>query len=122
MRFPPKYFSLFSPSDDGSILYSNLRVDLAIASPSISKMWKPPFLLSISFVFRTVWGASWIVPGAVWYDTAGQKIDAHGGGVVRRGSTWYWVGYSASDSEWFVFKTGEEGVSARKVKEERAKN
>ncbi|KAK8006308.1 hypothetical protein PG991_012605 [Apiospora marii] len=62
-------------------------------------MWKPILILYTSFVFRTVWGASWIVPGAVWYDTAGQKIDAHGGGVVQRGSTWYWIGYSASDNQ-----------------------
>ncbi|KAK8133839.1 family 43 glycoside hydrolase [Apiospora sp. TS-2023a] len=62
-------------------------------------MWKSLFLLSISLVFRPAPGASWIVPGAVWYDTAGQKIDAHGGGVVQRGSTWYWIGYSASDNQ-----------------------
>lgn len=42
---------------------------------------------------------SWIVPGAVWYDTAGNKIDAHGGGIVQRESTFYWVGQSAASSE-----------------------
>ncbi|KAK7980512.1 hypothetical protein PG989_012969 [Apiospora arundinis] len=60
---------------------------------------KSSLLLSASTVLHTVWGASWIVPGAVWYDTKGNKIDAHGGGVVQRGSTWYWIGYSASDSQ-----------------------
>ncbi|KAK8087103.1 galactan 1-3-beta-galactosidase [Apiospora phragmitis] len=60
---------------------------------------KPLIFLSASIVFRTVWGASWVVPGAVWYDIAGKKIDAHGGAVVQRGSTWFWVGYSASDNQ-----------------------
>ncbi|KAI1379705.1 carbohydrate-binding module family 35 protein [Hypoxylon crocopeplum] len=44
-----------------------------------------------------VLGASWIAPGAVWYDTNGNKIDAHGGGVVKRGDTFYWVGHAASN-------------------------
>jgi len=43
-----------------------------------------------------VLGASWIAPGAVWYDTDGNKIDAHGGGVVLRGDTYYWVGHGVS--------------------------
>ena len=42
--------------------------------------------------------ASWIVPGAVWTSTSGTKIDAHGGGIVQRGDTFYWVGQSASHS------------------------
>jgi hypothetical protein len=44
-------------------------------------------------------GASWIAPGAVWYDTDGNKIDAHGGGVVQRGDTFYWVGHGVSSTE-----------------------
>ncbi|KAI2617116.1 carbohydrate-binding module family 35 protein [Hypoxylon sp. NC1633] len=44
-----------------------------------------------------VLGASWIAPGAVWYDTAGTKIDAHGGGVVKRGDTFYWIGHAAAN-------------------------
>lgn len=42
---------------------------------------------------------SWIAPGAVWYDTDGKKIDAHGGGIVQRGDTFYWVGHSAGNSK-----------------------
>lgn len=53
------------------------------------------FLAAVSGVH----GASWIAPGAVWYDTAGAKIDAHGGGIVKVGNTFYWVGQSASNSE-----------------------
>lgn len=33
-----------------------------------------------------------IQPGAVWLDTAGKPIQAHGGGVLRSGRYWYWFG------------------------------
>ncbi|KAF2110719.1 Arabinanase/levansucrase/invertase [Lophiotrema nucula] len=42
---------------------------------------------------------SWIVPGAAWQSTSGTKIDAHGGMVMKRGDTFYWVGQSASHNE-----------------------
>lgn len=44
-------------------------------------------------------GTSWIVPGAVWNDASGKKIDAHGGGIIKRGDTFYWIGQSASNSK-----------------------
>ncbi|KAH8679683.1 Arabinanase/levansucrase/invertase [Tricladium varicosporioides] len=56
------------------------------------------FILAICAV-KSVSAASWIVPGAVWTDTDGNKIDAHGGGIVQRGDTFYWVGQSASKNE-----------------------
>lgn len=46
----------------------------------------------------TALAATWIVPGAVWTDTAGNTIDAHGGGIVERSGTFYWTGQSASNS------------------------
>ncbi|GJJ13926.1 hypothetical protein Clacol_008183 [Clathrus columnatus] len=33
-----------------------------------------------------------IVPGATWYDTSGNVIQAHGGGFLKVGSTYYWFG------------------------------
>jgi hypothetical protein len=42
-----------------------------------------------------VLGVSYIAPGAVWYDTNGAKIDAHGGSITLRSGTFYWVGQSA---------------------------
>lgn len=53
-------------------------------------------LLGVCIAASGALGASWIAPGAVWYDTDGNKIDAHGGGVVLRGDTYYWVGQAAS--------------------------
>src|SRR5215472_17783008 len=33
-----------------------------------------------------------IRPGAVWPDNRGQHIQAHGGGIIRLGDTYYWFG------------------------------
>ena len=58
------------------------------------------FVLSLLTVLCAVLGvlaaSGWIAPGAVWLDSDGNKIDAHGGGVVKRGDTFFWVGHSAS--------------------------
>ncbi|KAF9256192.1 Arabinanase/levansucrase/invertase, partial [Marasmius fiardii PR-910] len=43
-------------------------------------------------------GADWIASNTVWLDTAGNKIDAHGGGVVQRGDTFYWIGHSGNST------------------------
>ncbi|KAK6538427.1 hypothetical protein TWF694_010012 [Orbilia ellipsospora] len=40
----------------------------------------------------------WIVPGAVWLDTSGVKIDAHGGQVWKVSNTFYWLGASVGTS------------------------
>ncbi|OTA91356.1 glycoside hydrolase family 43 protein [Hypoxylon sp. CO27-5] len=55
-----------------------------------------PYSLLWTWAASRVLGASWIAPGAVWTDSDGNKIDAHGGGVVKRGDTFYWVGHAAS--------------------------
>ncbi|RDB28978.1 hypothetical protein Hypma_015121 [Hypsizygus marmoreus] len=36
--------------------------------------------------------AAVIVPGATWTDTSGNVIQAHGGGFLKSGSTYYWHG------------------------------
>ncbi|EEB91510.1 hypothetical protein MPER_10115, partial [Moniliophthora perniciosa FA553] len=36
--------------------------------------------------------AAVIVPGATWTDTSGNVIQAHGGGILKVGSTFYWHG------------------------------
>lgn len=36
----------------------------------------------------------YIVSGALWKDTNGDKIDAHGGGIVKANDTFYWIGGS----------------------------
>ncbi|KAK7757532.1 hypothetical protein SLS62_000547 [Diatrype stigma] len=54
-------------------------------------------LLAAAYAATSVLGADWISPGALWYDTDGNKIEAHGGGVVQRGDTFYWVGHASSN-------------------------
>ncbi|HYQ44199.1 MAG TPA: discoidin domain-containing protein [Polyangiaceae bacterium] len=34
--------------------------------------------------------------GDFWQDTAGNRIEAHGAGVIRVGDTWYWIGEDKS--------------------------
>jgi len=33
-----------------------------------------------------------ITPGSIWRDTQGNVIDAHGGGIIQVGPTYYWFG------------------------------
>src|SRR5438309_5541971 len=33
-----------------------------------------------------------ITPGTAWKDTGGHPIQAHGGGMIKVGPTYYWVG------------------------------
>lgn len=37
-----------------------------------------------------------IVPGALWYDQRDRHIQAHGGGILKQGDTWYWFGEDRS--------------------------
>ena len=36
-------------------------------------------------------------PGTVFLDTRGQAIEAHGGGMIQVGTTWYWIGENKSE-------------------------
>ncbi|KAF8917563.1 galactan 1,3-beta-galactosidase [Mucidula mucida] len=40
--------------------------------------------------------AGLVVPGATWTDTSGNVIQAHGGGFLKVGSTYYWYGEDKS--------------------------
>lgn len=55
-------------------------------------------IIHVLILASCVFAATWIVPGAIWKDTAGNTIDAHGGGIVLRSGTFYWTGQSASNS------------------------
>lgn len=39
-----------------------------------------------------------IKPGAIWYDTQGEQINAHGGGILYDNETYYWYGEFKNDS------------------------
>ena len=40
----------------------------------------------------TVAASAEFQPGEVWLDTDGNPIQAHGGGILTRGDTYYWYG------------------------------
>ncbi|KAF8887802.1 galactan 1,3-beta-galactosidase [Infundibulicybe gibba] len=52
-------------------------------------------LLAFASLAVTV-NAAVIVPGATWTDTSGNVIQAHGGGFLKVGSTFYWHGEDKS--------------------------
>ncbi|CCL99415.1 uncharacterized protein FIBRA_01433 [Fibroporia radiculosa] len=39
-----------------------------------------------------------IVPGAIWYDTDGNEIQAHGTGILQVGDIFYWFGEDKADN------------------------
>ncbi len=43
-------------------------------------------------------GAAWVTisNGGFWNDSSGKRIEAHGGGFIQVGDTWYWVGEDKS--------------------------
>ncbi|KAF9258587.1 galactan 1,3-beta-galactosidase [Marasmius fiardii PR-910] len=49
-------------------------------------------LFSSLCLLLSVAQAAVIVPGATWTDTSGNVIQAHGGGILKVGSTYYWHG------------------------------
>ncbi|RHZ66397.1 hypothetical protein CDV55_102076 [Aspergillus turcosus] len=61
-------------------------------------------LLVLNTSSLAVAATSWIVPGAVWTDTNGQKIDAHGGGIVKQGNTFSW---DPNDGTWYILTSAD---------------
>jgi Ricin-type beta-trefoil lectin domain/Glycosyl hydrolases family 43 len=50
-----------------------------------------PFILAL-FVRPAYAATVTITPGTVWNDTSGHSIQAHGEGITKVGSTYYWLG------------------------------
>jgi hypothetical protein len=44
------------------------------------------------FVPRSVAAPQTIRPGEIWPDDHGRHVQAHGGGIIKRGDTYYWFG------------------------------
>lgn len=49
-------------------------------------------LLALAAPARAADPAPTIQPGAIWPDDRGEHINAHGGGMLKFGDTWYWFG------------------------------
>jgi hypothetical protein len=67
-------------------------------SPIVKKINSLPRLLALAtcFVFcllaRVSNARAAVIPGAVWLDDRGQPIQAHGGGILKVGDTFFWFG------------------------------
>src|SRR5690242_20133448 len=74
-------------------------------------MSKSTFYFSVSFLFVVLCFFScavmkggktannWIRPGEIWPDNNGNHIQAHGGGIIKVGKTYYWYGeYRGKDA------------------------
>ncbi len=65
-----------------------------------------------------------IIPGAIWQDTNGQHINAHGGGILYHEGTYYWYGeykgeytYRSPGVGWECYRTEAGGVSCYSSKD-----
>lgn len=65
-----------------------------------------------------------IVPGAVWHDTAGNGLNAHGGGILYYNNTYYWYGeikqgvtWRVPGSTWENYRVNAGGVSCYSSKD-----
>ncbi|KAJ7904806.1 Arabinanase/levansucrase/invertase [Mycena leptocephala] len=45
----------------------------------------------------------YIVPGATWYDTSGDLLSAHAGGIVESDGVWYWFGQNERQEDKALF-------------------
>jgi len=48
-----------------------------------------------------------ITPGAIWNDTTGGVIEAHGGGILKVGSTYYWYGEDHTNGYFIWYRNGQ---------------
>jgi hypothetical protein len=64
------------------------------------------FILAISLIFliscKNINEDKSFTPGAVWNDTDGQPINAHGGGILYSNGTYYWYGEIKKGKTWRV--------------------
>lgn len=78
-----------------------------------------------SSVFELVEEKRNIEPGALWKDTKGQMINAHGGGILYHEGTYYWYGELKGDStywnpnvpNWECYRTEAGGISCYSSKD-----
>ncbi len=58
---------------------------------------KPALLLLSTLCTAAASGPQTIKPGEVWPDDRGLHVQAHGGGILKVGDTWYWFGEDRSE-------------------------
>jgi hypothetical protein len=58
-----------------------------------------PLLLLVLLPVMHAAPAGIIRPGELWPDTRGRHIQAHGGGILKQGDTYYWFGEDRGDED-----------------------
>ncbi len=62
-----------------------------------SKSWKDLVIAASLLIATNTFAApQTIKPGELWLDDRGQHIQAHGGGIIKLGDTYYWFGEDRS--------------------------
>ena len=63
----------------------------------LARFWVVAFLcFAVSLIARAQNANTDIKPGEPWFDDRGVQIQAHGGGILRLGKTWFWFGEDRS--------------------------
>ena len=57
------------------------------------------FSLLFSALLSATAHAATVLPGTPWYDTDGNELQAHGGGLVVEGETYYLIGENKTSRE-----------------------
>ena len=60
--------------------------------PVLLKKLLPVIALVTAFTYARSQKQTLIRPGEPWPDNRGQHVQAHGGGIIKRGKTYYWYG------------------------------
>mgnify|MGYP004449613017 FL=1 len=75
-------------------------------------------IIITALIATTTWAQGTFTPGAVWNDTDGNPINAHGGGIMYHDGTYYWYGeykghhtYRSPGVGWECYRTDAGGVS-----------
>ena len=82
-------------------------------------LWITSSLFLLVFCKQTNQNDKEIIPGAVWFDTNGDAINAHSGGILYHEGTYYWYGEYKGDStyryalitDWECWRADAGGVS-----------
>jgi len=68
--------------------------------------------------------AQYILPGAIWTDTSGNPVNAHGGGILYYNNTYYWYGeikqgitWRVPGSTWENYRVNAGGISCYSSKD-----
>jgi hypothetical protein len=82
-------------------MYSRIGSNRGSLLPWMGQLPFAMALLNLILWPTAVGAQSVIASGTTWNDTAGSPIEAHGGGLIKVGSTYYWVGEDHSTANSF---------------------